>query len=47
MKASDLTFQFDCTPAQFQQLNKANVDLALLSLTGVCYFGKEVSCMLV
>lgn len=41
MKASDLTFQFDCTPAQFQQLIKLSVYLAFLSLMGAFYFGRE------
>lgn len=41
MKVSDLTFQFDCTPAQFQQLIRANAYLAFLSIMGAFYFGRE------
>lgn len=41
MKASDLTLQSDCTPAQFRQLIKDSAYLVFLSIMDAIYFAKE------
>lgn len=41
MKASDLTLQSDCTPAQFRQLIKDSAYLVFLSIMDAIYLAKE------